>query len=42
VKFHKPIDTSALDRAGEDALSDTLHAVIQDGVRELQKLSPRG
>lgn len=41
VKFHAPIDTALLSRDGEDALSDTIHATIQNGVRELQKLSPR-
>jgi 1-acyl-sn-glycerol-3-phosphate acyltransferase len=41
VRFHAPIDTAKLTSAEEDALSDTLHTMIQNGVAELQKLSPR-
>jgi len=41
VKFHPPVDTAGLSGPEEDALSDRLHATIQGGVRELQKLSPR-
>ena len=41
VKFHPPVDTKGLSGPEEDALADRLHATIQNGVRELQLLSPR-
>jgi 1-acyl-sn-glycerol-3-phosphate acyltransferase len=41
VKFHPPVDTAGLTGPEEDALADRLHSIIQSGVRDLQKLSPR-
>jgi 1-acyl-sn-glycerol-3-phosphate acyltransferase len=41
VKFHPPVDTHGLSRADEESLPDRLRDIIQAGVRDLQKLSPR-
>lgn len=41
VKFHPPVDTSQLKGPEEDALADRIRDTIQQGVRDLQKLSPR-
>lgn len=41
VKFHPPVDTSALKGPEEDALADRIWATIHSGVQDLQKLSPR-